>query len=62
MYTLYANTVGLNVSFLMNVESGPEGIVRRGNGYKHDGEMLSEIHFGESSQIYLQLLCINSLV
>lgn len=46
----------------MNVESGPEGIVRRGNGYEHDREMLGEIHFEESSQMYLQLLCINSLV
>ena len=62
VYMPYANTVELNVSFLMNVESGPEGIVRRDNGYKPDREMLGEVHFGESSQIYLQLLCINSLV
>lgn len=47
----YTNTAGLNVSFLMNVECGPEGTVRRDKLYQHAEEMWGEIHFGESSQI-----------
>lgn len=58
----YANTVGLNVSFLKNVECGPEGTVRRDKLYQHAEEMWGEIHFGESSQIYLRFLYINGLV
>lgn len=46
----------------MDVESGPEGTVRRDKVYEHGEEMGSEIHFGESSQIYLQLSYINGLV
>lgn len=46
----------------MIVVSGPEGIGMTDNGYEHDRGMLGEIHFGESSHIYLHLSCINSLV